>query len=166
MKDPTLTLVIGLVVSAVLAVFASVTAPLILLHRSEKMHREDRLADYKRQDEIAARAAAAQKAVADQAAEAAGLLLQSNGKLDVIHALVNSNMTAVMQAELDATRRELALMLENGRLNAAAGHRQTAEALAAIEATTAKVTELASSMNDRLGAAAAAAAAAEQQGKP
>jgi hypothetical protein len=51
--------------------------------------------------------AAQAKASAEQAATAAE---EMNAKLDVIHGLVNSNMTASMQAELDATRRELVWM--------------------------------------------------------
>ncbi len=129
-----------LVVSIVVAIFASITAPLILAHRTERMHREDRLSDYERQDKVAAAAAKAaedlrisQKAIADQAAEAARLLLEAqqesiertdevarvaaaeavkaNAKLDQIdlqakriHTLVNSDMTAARQSELDQSR--------------------------------------------------------------
>ena len=51
--------------------------------------------------------AAQAKLSAEQAVTAAE---EVNAKLDVIHGLVNSNMTASMQAELDATRRELVWM--------------------------------------------------------
>ena len=62
--------IVGLIVALCVAVFSSVTAPLILAHRTERMHREDRLADYKRQDDVAA-----------QAAEAAALLLEQNRRV-------------------------------------------------------------------------------------
>lgn len=128
-------IIISLVVSALLAVFASITAPLILAQRTAAMHREDRLADWARQDALAAK---------------------TNGKLDVIHVLVNSNMTAAMQAELDAIKREIVMMREVAALNLAAGREPTVEALAAIEATQVKIAELESQLADRRIAAEAA----------
>jgi len=164
--------VIAIVVSILTAVFASITAPLILAHRTERMHREDRLADYERQDKVARAAEqtatdliASQKRIADQAAEAARLLLDANervaktaqvtnGKLDVIHTLVNSNMTAAMQAEYDATVRELAMMREVLALKEAAGGSPGPESEAAIAATEAKLAQLAAALEDRAQAAA------------
>lgn len=157
----------GLVVVICIAVFSSITAPILLLQRTERMHREDRLADYKRQDDVAAKAAQAaadlvksQKVISDQAAEAAELLLAANervattasitnDKLDVIHTLVNSNMTAAMQSEFDATVRELAMMKEVINLKGAAGLSPTPEALSAVTSTEAKLQELAAALNDR-----------------
>lgn len=159
--------VIGMIVAVCLAIFASITAPILLLQRTEKMHREDRAADYKRQDEVAEKAAKtaadlvkSQKTIADQAAEAAELLLaanervartaiETNGKLDVIHTLVNSNMTAAMQSEYDATVRELAMMKEVIELKRSNGLKPTPEALAAIKTTETKLRELAAALEDR-----------------
>jgi hypothetical protein len=175
--------IIALVVSILTAIFASITAPLILAHRTERMHREDRLADYERQDKVARAAEqtatdliASQKRIADQAAEAAKLLLDANervartaqvtnGKLDVIHTLVNSNMTAAMQSEYDATVRELAMMREVMALKEAAGGSPGAEARAAIAATEVKLAELAAALEDR-AEAAARVAAGETGGAP
>jgi hypothetical protein len=77
--DPTV--IVTLALAVVTSIFASITAPLILAHRTERMHREDQLADYQRQDKVAAAAAAAARAsaaqfqgVADRAAEAASEL--------------------------------------------------------------------------------------------
>jgi len=184
--------VVSLIALICVAVFSSITAPLILAHRTEKMHRDDRLADYERQDLVAAKAAQAardlaesqreiaqvaaeaarlllakqeetvraQQDVAAQAAEAARLLLannervartqtETNGKLDVIHTLVNSNMTAAMQSEFDAVTRELAMMREVASLKQAAGHKPDAATLAAIEATEARLHELDANLADR-----------------
>jgi hypothetical protein len=169
--------IIAIVVSIITAVFASITAPLILAHRTERMHREDRLADYERQDKVARAAErtavdliASQKRIADQAAEAAALLLAANervartaqvtnGKLDVIHTLVNSNMTAAMQSEYDATVRELAMMREVLELKEAAGREPGREAQAAIAATEARLAELAAALEDRAQGAGRIAAA-------
>ncbi len=191
---------VSLLLVVIVAIFTSITAPLMLAHRTEKMHTADREADWKRQDEVANKAAQAaadlatnqqkiaavaaeaarlllekqgettraQQEVAVQAAEAARLLLANNervaeiqeltnGKLDVIHVLVNSNMTAAMQGEMDATIREVALMTELLQLKKAAGLAPTVEALAAIDAANAKIKDLRLSLADRLEAAAEAA---------
>jgi len=93
--------VVTLVVSVAGVIFASITAPLILAHRTERMHREDQLADYKRQDEVAREAKAAAIA-AQQAADKAQRQLESIGvQTQRIHTLVNSDMTAARQEELD-----------------------------------------------------------------
>jgi hypothetical protein len=183
--------IISLVGGLIIALFASITAPLILTMRTERMHREDRIADYARQDEkdritkaaadeVAKKAeqaatdlAASQKAIADQAAEAATLLLannervaetqkETNGKLDVIHTLVNSNMTAAMQSELDATVRELAMMQEVMELKRTAGQEPSPETLTAVGATTTKIAELQATLADRAKAQAQVAKAGGQ----
>jgi hypothetical protein len=145
--DPT----ISIIIVAAIAVFTSVTAPLILAHRTERMHRDDQLEVYRREDKVAAAAKAAADAqlehqvaaasaaaaqvqgVADQAAIAATRLEaaqketiartnevartaaeandRAERKLDQIHALVNSDMTAARQSELDQVR-VLARVLE------------------------------------------------------
>lgn len=123
------------VVAVVVAVFASITAPLILAVFTARMHRQDREADWARQDILAERAADTAK--------------ETNGKLDVIHTLVNSQLTAAMQSELDAIVRELAMMLEVIALKKAAGFEPTAEALAALDAAQAKVADLTAKLEDR-----------------
>jgi len=159
---------VSVVVVVLVAVFSSITAPLIIANQTEKRHREDRQADWDRQDKVAAAAkqtaddlAVSQKRIADQAAEAATLLLAANervahtaqvtnGKLDVIHQLVNSSMTAAMQSELDATVRELAMMREVMELKRTAGTDPSPETLASISATQAKIGELTSTLQDRI----------------
>jgi hypothetical protein len=70
-------------------------------------------------------------------------------KLKVIHALVNSNMTAHMQSELEATVRELTMMREVARLHQEAGRAPTEETLSAIDLTQARVAELRAVLGDR-----------------
>lgn len=104
--------IISLVVVAVVAVFTSITAPLILARRTERMHREDQLADYQRQDEVAREAKTAATTLLKQQVEAAeaarlrdeaasDLLARIDAQADRIHTLVNSDMTAARQEELD-----------------------------------------------------------------
>ncbi len=71
-------------------------------------------------------------------------------KLDVIHVLVNSNMTAAMRAELDATIRELALMRQIVARDKSDGRPVLPEALTALESTQNKINELSLTLDDRL----------------
>lgn len=147
-----LPLIITVTLGVILALFSSVTAPLILAHRTEKMHREDREAEYARQDEIA-RATATKAALATQA---------TNSRLDIIHALVNSGLTSVMKSELAAVQRELELLCEVAELHRADGREPTPEMMASIQATEKKVADLTRTIADR---DAAEQASVEQHGK-
>lgn len=166
-----LPLIISVTLGVILALFSSITAPLILAHRTEKMHREDREAEYARQDEIA-RAAHAAVETAGQAAtdartfaaetatkvtaqlnaageEAARVAESTNSRLDIIHALVNSGLTSVMKSELAAIERELELLHEVTELHRANGREPTPEMLASIQVTEKKAAELAQVIADR-----------------
>ena len=59
-----------------------------------------------------------------------------------IHTLVDGNLTASMEATLDATRRELVTLREVARLHDEAGHTPNPDALAEIARTTLRVAEL------------------------
>jgi hypothetical protein len=136
--------IIGGAIAILVAIFASITAPIILLRQTDQRRREDREADWARQDKVAEKAeqaakdlAASQKEIANKAAEAASLLVAAQertiqradevarlaaeqaviqgDKLDLIdaqakriHTLVNSDMTAARQSELDQTRTMIA----------------------------------------------------------
>ena len=110
--------IVTLVVSVSGVIFASITAPLILAHRTEKMHRQDQLADYQRQDRVAIdaanTAAAARNAAwaAQRAAERSqDQLAVLNAQTRRIHTLVNSDMTAARQEQLDQDE-QLIVMLQ------------------------------------------------------
>jgi len=114
---------------------------------------------------MALKASQAADKVAAQAAIAAELLVKSNAvvaetakitnvKLDVIHTLVNSSMTAAMQAELDATTRELAMMHEIVELKEAAGRKPLPVAERAITLTEGRIAELEHQLADRRVSAA------------
>jgi hypothetical protein len=134
---------VSVIIVAAIAVFTSLTAPLLLAWRTERMHRRDRLDDWARQDRLAAGAARAARAAA--AATAA----VTNEKLDVIHGLVNGNLTAAMQAELDALRVSAAMMHEVMALRQAAGQEPSADAAAALAATEAKIASLTAALAER-----------------
>jgi hypothetical protein len=87
----------------------------------------------------------------------------TSGKLEEIHHLVNSSMTAAMMGELGAVGRELAMMREVLALHKAAGNKPSTEALAAITATEAKLAELQAAVADREKQTAAAESAKAEQ---
>jgi hypothetical protein len=130
-------LILSIVITA-----AAITVPLILSARLERIRHSDFLADARRQDHVSERL----KITNDQAASTAQTV---NEKLDVIHVLVNSNMSAAMKSELDAVVRQLALMREVVELRRSAGQEPGDAALVAIRDTEAKVSELRAAISDR-----------------
>ncbi|HEV8670949.1 MAG TPA: hypothetical protein VGS01_09475 [Candidatus Limnocylindria bacterium] len=110
-------------------------------------------------------------AVAEQAARAAQLLVESNERIaakvasassetnnkidevkavaDTVHTLVNSNMTKEMRARLLATTRDLRSLTEIVRLNRKQGLEPSPEALAEIEATRIDIAEQTLALQDR-----------------
>ena len=186
--------IISLIAVACVAIFSSVTAPLILAHRTERMHREDQLTDYQRQDLMAREAKKATIAMAaqqdmiirqqrdateaarvrDEAARrlAAATARSTDDKLDVIHKLVNSTLSAALAAELDALVTSLAMMGEVANLKKAAGQGPSGESDVAIRSTEAKIAEIRATLADRAaqaeaiaGDAARMAASAEDAAK-
>lgn len=139
---------------ALIAAIAAMMSPALLAFLSNNARRDEKREDYARQDKVAARAEkaasdliASNKEVAEAARTAA---IVTNGKLDVIHTLVNSNMTAAMQSELDAKLQNLALLREVSDLKKAAGENPSPEAQAVIAMTEQKIAELQAVLVDRL----------------
>jgi len=137
-------------------IVTAIMAPMLLARqinrRDEDIRQEDR---------------AERADVAAQAAEAARLLVESNkrieqatedgtrvtvGKLNVIHTLVNSNMTASMNGELNMTK-ALIVSLKVNVANEQAKGMVTDGALLEIAALEAKVRDLEISLSERAKAA-------------
>lgn len=117
---------------ALIVAVPGLLAPLLMAALQNKNLRKIKEADYKRQDLVASNLLERQDAIAEKAAETAMLLrkntaavaaaaAETHGQLKVIHALVNSNMTTVMQSELAAYRASLVLMNEVIDLKHSAG---------------------------------------------
>jgi hypothetical protein len=122
-----------------------IVAPTMLYLQRRAEKRED----WRRMDTVAEKVEEARKAL-EASDELAGVRAQKiDGKLNVIHTLVNSQMTAAMQAELDATTRELAMMREVIDLKERAGHPASEAATAALQTTERKVNELRTALSDR-----------------
>lgn len=71
-------------------------------------------------------------------------------KLDVIHALVNSSMTAEVESNLGTTKRVLVLLRHVIDLDRAAGREPSVEAMAEVDACQTKISELSATLEDRL----------------
>jgi hypothetical protein len=148
-----------------------IAGPLLLSALNARQTRRSKADDNERLDLVAARAeeaallvAARQDAAAARAAEAAEDLAKTNRlsaqaasraadaaadaastmveKLDVIHTLVNSSLTAAVQAELDATIRELAQRRDNMDLRRRVGEEPSADDAAAIAADEERIGEI------------------------
>jgi hypothetical protein len=70
-------------------------------------------------------------------------------KLDGIHTLVNSSMTAAMESELAGLRRERVMMVAIIDLKRSAGQEPTPDEIAEVKATEAKVEELERELAER-----------------
>lgn len=173
--------------SAGIALFASVTAPLLLLYLSGRQRVKDKQMEWERQDRLAAEAKTAAETVAGAAQEAAEKLAAetkrtteaamgaavdandntkkmaeqhkkfseiTNSKLDVIHTLVNNNLTTAMQDQLNSRTGERALMQEVIDLNKAAGRSPSPESLAALSVLDGRVQFLERALLDRYEQAA------------
>ena len=106
----------------VVALFTSITAPLILSLLVNRQHRADKRMDYARQDAVAAKAEETAALLLASQKKAAELLVENNAavaetaaaaqaQLTTIHTLVNSSLTASMEGQLEALKGQLATMV-------------------------------------------------------
>jgi type II secretory pathway pseudopilin PulG len=139
---------------AISSTIISIVSPILVSFLQNRTRRQEKAEDYARQDAVAQKAAEAAKLLLAANERVAANAVQTMSKLDDIHTLVNSNLTTAMRAELDATTRELAVMSELIDLKRASGHEPSVDAMAAIKATKAKVSELSAVLKDRLNISA------------
>jgi hypothetical protein len=135
---------------AIIIAISSTASPLTLSYLTNRHNRADRLEDWARQDAVAAKAATTASLLVENNKKVAQSTAITNTKLDVIHTLVNSNMTAALQSELGAVKRELVLIREVMKLNRADGHEISVETLATEQTAVVKVAELSAALLDRL----------------
>ena len=135
--------------SIVVALIASLVSPTVLSWMTISARRKDLVDDRRRQDEVAARVDEAAKLVVIAKDELARSGTITNGKLDVIHKLVNSNMTAAMQDSLDSAVRERAALIELAEIAARRRQKPRQETLSAIALAEARIAELRATLDDR-----------------
>ena len=137
--------------TTILAVVAtSLISPTILAYFTNRARRADKKLDWQREDEVAARAKRTAELLVENNERVAKTAKETNLKLDQIHTLVNSNMTAAMRAELEATIQKLQLMREIVARDKADNIKVLPEALKAIADVEIKIGELTATLNDRL----------------
>ncbi len=136
------TAVLTALIVAIPTVLSSTFVPLTYAWMTNRARQQEKREDFARQDVVAARLLAANERVANDTKV-------TNTKLDTIHTLVNSNMTAAMQAELDATTRELAVIRELIAVKQGIGQSPSVDALAAERAAHDKIAELTVVLTDR-----------------
>jgi hypothetical protein len=83
--------------TVVVALIVSIIAPVVLSYLNGRQRKADKLENWAREDQVAAR-------VLEVANRAATAQAQNASVLQDIHTLVNSDMTAARQAELTTTR--------------------------------------------------------------
>lgn len=137
------------------------------LEVQSKIRRDEKEQDYERQDAVAEaaknaaeRMIARQDAVAAQAAKAAKLLLdaqaettqqnvETQGKLNQIHTLVNSNLTKEMEDRLVALKGQVYLTKEIIRLNRSNHIEPNSETQASLHNLEATVSNLETALKER-----------------
>jgi len=159
--DPTVAVAAIVALPAVLAV---VITPFIAGH----YRRVERKEDWARQDEVAdrlkvaqdattaatQRVAAAQVITTERVAEVAVAVRDANsitdGKLDQIHTLVNSNLTSAKEDQLDEAKIVLVSLEEIVDLKRNAGIEPSETAMLVIQAQRVKIAKLVAEVDDRL----------------
>lgn len=123
----------------IVALIVSLVAPILLAFITNRENRLTKKEQWAREDAVAAKAQQVVQTLKENTTVV-------NTKLDTIHTLVNSNMTAAMQSELAATRRELVLMKE---VLALKGETPSEAALKEIARTEKDIKELVMAIEDR-----------------
>lgn len=132
------------------ALFASVISPIVVAVIASSTKTQE----WERQDKVAAALIVSDKA---------RLEVQKGveAKLETIHKLVNSNLTAALQAEYDARSAELVTLIELTELKAASGKPALGETVSRIAATRTAVAKLKAVLEARAAEQSAIDAAAE-----
>lgn len=174
------------VVTSVMVVLgnrANVKAARLAKVQDAEIRKEEKQQDYARADLIEERHSKEAKQLLDRqdvlakkADEAAGILktntaaavkasddamkasAETQGRLQQIHTLVNSNLTAEMKARLAAMQAGLASLLEIVDLRKSLGHSESEGAATLIKSTRAAIDELVATLDERLKATDVAAA--------
>lgn len=127
---------------ALIVASSTTISPLLLAALTGRQRRRDREVDYARQDAVAKKAAEAVQAMLNAATD-------TNEKLDVIHVLVNSTLTAAMRSELEAISQVLTTLQENIALSRAAGKEPDEQRMIQVKTVSDRIVELRAVLTDR-----------------
>lgn len=145
---------------AITSMLAAICGPLLLATLSNKHRRRERLEDYERQDAVAAQAAEAARLLLEAQSEsiartdevarvARETAAATDSKLDVIHTLVNSQLTTALQNEMRELVHSRAMMLELIELKKANGLQPTHDTLDELGLAKARIAELQTVIEER-----------------
>ena len=138
-----------IIIVALIVGVTGVLTPAVLAYLSGRQRRADKQEDWARQDAVAEQAASAALLLLAANERVAKAAASTNDKLDVIHTLVNSNMTAAMQAELTAVEAQHAVLLEVIALKEASGA-SAVESRSTMRSLEGRIGELRATLTDRL----------------
>lgn len=130
---------------ALIVAISTTLAPMLLAYLNGRQRRQERKEQWDRDDEIDRRNRLYQEAIKDS-------VKASNQKLDTIKHLVDGNLTAAMQSELDATQRTLSICLELKRQALAHGEDVDPALNEQIKLAEVKISELSQKLAIRLEA--------------
>jgi len=144
-------ILVAVVVAVVPLMSAWLTGRQLRAAKVQDWARDDALREREQKEraQVAAQVAAAAAEVAAVKDHLVESTNRTDRKLDDIHVLVNSSMTAAKQAELAATRREVVLLRENAALHEAAGRSPSDDASAALTSAEDRLGELQDEVEDR-----------------
>lgn len=168
--DPTI--VIALITFGVPSVLAAVATPIIVAVIQAKnkrleaeiaaeVRKEERQEEFVRAQLVEARAAERASLVAKLATDASEKIVKAtfdvrdlastiNGKMDEVHALVNSSYTAALQAALEAVQAKLVVLLDSVTFKREHRIEVEPEVTADVAATKKKMIELSAAINERM----------------
>lgn len=129
-------------VFGIIAAIVGIGGSLLTGHAAANTVRDAKREDWKRQDEMAARAERSADRIVEVNERAVVIGEHNAGQLEQVHTLVNSQMTAAKKGERDSVEVTLTLLREVAELRRASGQEPTARALATILATETKLADL------------------------
>jgi hypothetical protein len=138
---------IGLYTLAAASVAA--VAPILSLIVNAKLRHKEKLEDYARQDIVAAQAAQAAALLLAAQAKTTSQNVETQGKLNQIHTLVNSNLTKEMGERLVSLRAQVILSREVIRLNRHNGLEPDEAARSALSNLETAVSSLETALRER-----------------
>lgn len=164
--------IIALITIGVPAFLAAVATPIVVAVIQAKnkrleadiaaaVRKAEKEEEWRRSDLLEKRAADRAAAVAKRGEETAALLISTtanvgnlagiiNGKLDEVHALVNSSYTAALQAALEAVQAKLVVLLDSTSFKREHNMVVSPETTADIAATKTKMEELSAAITERM----------------
>lgn len=158
---------VAIILAAVLVAFSSAASAYIITAMTNKQRRREMAIEEAHRERLAGLASqqtnlliSTNEAISARTAADATTI---EGKLDVIHGLVNSGLTAAKQSEFEALTRELATLRELAELQRAAGRAVEAATTHAIEVTEQRRAELEAELRLRREADETARLEAEAQ---